>query len=234
MRDRRCHNAQQYRNESCREIFSYRCDNRRRDIFNRRDFFPVMSIVDKNVVDVSQVTEIFLSIIPTNIFEAFLKGKVLQVTIMAFVVGICVIKIGNRLSNVKNLLTEINLLIFKIVELVFSTIPFIIFLCVLKAVLMSSSSDFIKVWKIIVAELVIYAIIILLMLIILYIKTKVSLSDFLKEISPIAIISLTAGSSMASLPKSLEISKEKLRIEEKFCNFWIPLSLVLFSPSKII
>ena len=87
---------------------------------------------------------------------------------------------------------------------------------------------------IVVAELIIYAIIISFMLIILYVKTKVSIPDFLKKISPVAIISLTSGSSVASFPKSLEVSKGDLNIEEKFCDFWIPLSMVLFSPSKII
>lgn len=197
-------------------------------------FFPVMSIVDKNVVDVSQISELLLSIIPTNILEAFLKGKVLQVTIMAFAVGIGIIKIGSRIENVKNFVAELNLLMFKIVEMVFSTIPLVIFLCVAKALLTSSLADFLKVWKIIVAGLIVYAIIISLMLIRLYLKTKVSIPDFLKKISPAAIISLTTGSSVASLPKTLEISKENLRVEEKFCNFWVPLSLVLFSPSKLI
>ncbi|MBR0102519.1 MAG: cation:dicarboxylase symporter family transporter [Selenomonadaceae bacterium] len=197
-------------------------------------FFPVMSLVDKNVVDVSQISELLLSIIPTNILEAFLKGKVLQVTIMAFAVGIGIIKIGSRIENVKNFVAELNFLMFKIVEMVFSTIPLVIFLCVAKALLTSSLADFLKVWKIIVAGLIVYVIIILLMMIRLYLKTKVSIPDFLKKISPAAIISLTTGSSVASLPKTLEISKENLRVEEKFCNFWVPLSLVLFSPSKLI
>ncbi|MBQ6757992.1 MAG: cation:dicarboxylase symporter family transporter, partial [Selenomonadaceae bacterium] len=152
-------------------------------------FFPVMSLVDKNVVDVSQISELLLSIIPTNILEAFLKGKVLQVTIMAFAVGIGIIKIGSRIENVKNFVAELNFLMFKIVEMVFSTIPLVIFLCVAKALLTSSLADFLKVWKIIVAGLIVYVIIILLMMIRLYLKTKVSIPDFLKKISPAAIIS---------------------------------------------
>lgn len=48
------------------------------------------------------------------------------------------------------------------------------------------------------------------------------------------LIAFTTGSSSATLPKSLEISKERLNIDEKLCNFWVPLSLVLFSPSKLI
>ena len=197
-------------------------------------FFPVTLLTDKNAVDLSEISTMLLSFVPTNILEAFLKGNVLQVTVMAFVVGICIIKIGRRISNVKNLVAELNFLMFNVVEAVFSMIPLIIFLCIFKTLLTSSLTDFFKVWEIIAAELIVYAIIIVLMLLRVTFKTKISAADFLKKISPAAIISLTTGSSVASLPKSLEISKESLHIEEKFCNFWIPLSLVLFSPSKLI
>ena len=191
-------------------------------------------LTDKNAVDLGELSMMLLSFVPTNILEAFLKGNVLQVTVMAFVVGICIIKIGGRISNVKNLVAELNLLMFNVVEAVFSMIPLIIFLCIFKTLLTTDLTDFFKVWEIIAAELIVYAIIIVFMLLRLVLKTKTSAADFLKKISPAAIISLTTGSSVASLPKSLKISKESLHIEEKFCNFWIPLSLVLFSPSKLI
>lgn len=197
-------------------------------------FFPTFSIGVENSFEIGKIVELLLSIIPTNTLDAFIKGYALQVTIMAFLVGICITKIGNRVTNVKTFFTELNLLSFKIVESVFEIIPIVIFLCIFKMLLTSTLSDFLKVWQLIVAELIIFAIIILIMLICLVLRTKISISEFLTRISPAAIISFTTGSSIASLPESLEVSKNKLHIEEKFCNFWIPLSLVLFSPSKLI
>lgn len=197
-------------------------------------FFPTFSIDGENSFELGKIVELLLSIIPTNILESFTKGYALQVTIMASFVGICITTIGNRVTNVKTFFTELNLLSFKIVERVFEVIPIVIFLCIFKTLLTNTLSDFLKVWQLIVAELIIFAIIILIMLIWLVLKTKIPASDFLKKISPVAIISFTTGSSMASLPESLNVSKNKLLVEEKFCNFWIPLSLVLFSPSKLI
>ena len=197
-------------------------------------FFPTFSIGGETSFKLGKIVELLLSIIPTNILESFIKGYALQVTIMAFLVGICITTIGNRVSNLKTFFTELNLLSFKIVECVFEVIPIVIFLCIFKTLLTNTLSDFLKVWQLIVAELIIFAIIILIMLIWLVLKTKMPASDFLKKISPAAIISFTTGSSIASLPESLNVSKNKLHVEEKFCNFWVPLSLVLFSPSKLI
>ena len=109
-----------------------------------------------------------------------------------------------------------------------------IFLCVFKTLATNTLADFLKVWKLVAAELFVYAAIILLMMIWLVLKTKTNAADFLRKIFPAFIVSFTTGSSAASLPQSLEISKKNLRIDEKLCNFWIPLSLVLFSPSKLI
>lgn len=197
-------------------------------------FFPVLSIDDENSIKLEKIVDLLLSIIPTNILAAFLEGHVLQVAIMAFVVGICIATIRNRISNIKTFFTELNILVFNVVQLAFSVIPIAIFLCVFKTLMMSALSDFLKVWQLIVAELIIYAIIISILLIRLSFKTGISTTDFLKKIYPATLVSFATGSSVASLPKTLEVSKNELRIEEKLCNFWIPLSIVLFSPSKLI
>ena len=41
-------------------------------------------------------------------------------------------------------------------------------------------------------------------------------------------------SKSAALPKIIEVSRDNLRIEEKFCNFWAPLAVVMFSSSELI
>jgi len=74
----------------------------------------------------------------------------------------------------------------------------------------------------------------LIMLAMLRLKTSADIPAFFRKIFPAFVVSLTTGSSSASLPQSLDVSKNNLHIDEKFCNFWIPLSLVLFSPSKLV
>ena len=193
----------------------------------------IISAADSSF-DTNEVIELLLSIVPTNIVDAFLEGNAIQVTVLAFLVGICITSLDARIPNLKILVAELNVLMFKILETVFKIIPLVIFFCVFKTLATSMLADFLKVWKLIVAETLVYAAIILFMMILLVLKTKINAPDFLRKIFPAFLVSFTTGSSAASLPASLEISKENLRIDEKLCNFWIPLSLVLFSPSKLI
>ena len=60
-------------------------------IFSGRIFFPLEIIsADDSSFDANEIIELFLSVIPTNILEAFLEGNALQVTVLAFLVGICI------------------------------------------------------------------------------------------------------------------------------------------------
>ena len=197
-------------------------------------FFPVLSIDGGNAPNINQIVELLLSVIPTNFVDAFVKCNVLQVAVMAFFGGICVITIGNRIPTVKTLAAEANTLMFKIMDMVFTIMPVVIFLCIVESLSRSSLSQALTVWKIIAANCLSYFSFALIMLIILRLKTGADIPAFFKKIFPAFIVSFTTGSSSASLPQSLEVSKNNLHVDEKFCNFWIPLSLVLFSPSKLI
>ena len=197
-------------------------------------FFPVLSIDSTKVFHLNEIMGLVLSVIPTNFVDAFVKCNVLQVAVMAFFSGICVITIGNRVPTVKVLVAEANTLMFKIMDMVFTIMPAIIFLCIVKSLSTSTLAEAVTVWKIVAANCLAYGAFTLIMLAMLRLKTAADIPTFLKKISPAFVVSLTTGSSSASLPQSLEVSKNNLHVDEKFCNFWIPLSLVLFSPSKLV
>ncbi|MBE8955673.1 MAG: cation:dicarboxylase symporter family transporter [Quinella sp. 2Q5] len=197
-------------------------------------FFPVLSIDGGRAIHFDEFMKLLLSIIPTNFIEPFVKSNVLQVAVMAFFGGICIITIGSRLPNVKAFAAEINLLMFKVMDAVFTIMPAIIFLCIVKSLSRSTLSEAMTVWKIVAANCLTYAAFMLIMLAMLRLKTSADIPAFFRKIFPAFIVSLTTGSSSASLPQSLDVSKNNLHIDEKFCNFWIPLSLVLFSPSKLV
>lgn len=197
-------------------------------------FFPVATISGENSLDLEKIVNLLLSIIPTNIFDAFLKGNVLQVTIMAFVTGMSITNIGDRMTGIKKLVIELNILVFKITETVLGVIPLTIFLCVLKTLSENEFSQILTVWKPIAAGCISFAAFSLIMLIYLSLRGKTEIRGFLKKISPPFVIALATGSTVASLPQNFEACKQSLNVEEKFCNFWIPLALAVFSPSILI
>ncbi len=197
-------------------------------------FFPLNFVENGDSFAISKVVELFLSIIPTNILAAFLDGNILQVTVLAFLIGICITLIGNQIPNVKSIVMELNELIFKVTEMILGVIPLTIFLCIFKTLVESDFSEFFVVWKLVAASIITYAAIILLMLICIKSKIKLGIKDFFKKIFPAFIIAFTTVNSSAALPKIIEVSRDNLRIEEKFCNFWAPLAFVMFSPSELI
>lgn len=197
-------------------------------------FFPVISISGDNSLEVGKIVGLLLSIIPTNILKAFLEANILQVTVLAFLVGICFTMLGNRISSLKNTFIYMNTLIFKVTELILKTIPLIVFLCIFKTLSTSNFSDFFVVWELVVASLIAFAAIVLSMLIWLWLKSRINITDFLKKISPVFVIAATTLSTIASIPKNIEVAKNDLHIEEKFCSFWVPLAVALFSPSVVV
>lgn len=197
-------------------------------------FFPVIAISGESSIEIGKIIELLLSIIPTNIIAAFSEANILQVTILASLTGISITIIGNQIPNAKNFFIEMNQLIFKIMELVLKVIPLIIFLCIFKTLSVNSFSDFFIVWKILAAGYIIAAIVAMFMLIRMQIKSKMSISQFLKKMYPVFIIAFTTGSTIAVLPKTLETAKNELHIEEKFSMFWVPLAVALFTPHGMI
>ena len=197
-------------------------------------FFPVFSISGDTSINVGEIINLLMSIVPTNILAAFTDSNVLQVAVMAFLVGICITTIANRIPNVKLIVTEINVLIFNVMSRVFKIIPLTIFLCIFKTLSSNNFADFFVVWKLVIAELITYLIVIAAMLIRQSLVSGLSIRDFAKKISPVAVIALTTGSSIAAFPKNLEIAKQVLHIDEKFSAFWLPIALVTFCPSILI
>ncbi len=202
-------------------------------------FFPVMdynfsgnsSIGDKVL---SQFFELILSIFPQDIFMAFVEKNILQIMVLAFVTGICVTMLGNRVSNFKNLIMDLRQIIFKIVGIVFRLIPIILFLFIIKIMLVYSATDILDVWKLIAVKYALFLAICFIMLLRISIKYDVKILDFLKKIYPAILISFKTASGVASLQKNLELCKKELKIDSTLCDFYIPLSHTLCSSTLVI
>jgi hypothetical protein len=72
-------------------------------------FFPVLSIGGyKDSFDFATILNLFLSAVPKNIITPFAEGNVLQVVILAFLIGAAVVSLSERVIDLKNLLMNQN------------------------------------------------------------------------------------------------------------------------------
>ena len=129
---------------------------------------------------------------------------------------------------------DLKQLIFKIVGVVFKLIPIVIFLFIVKTILVYSAEEIAIVWKVIVVKYVLFLVICFIMLLKISIKYDIKILDFLKKIYPAIVLSFKTASGIGALQKNLEICKKELKIEEKLCDFYIPLAHTLFTSTLVI
>ncbi len=195
-------------------------------------FFPVLTFEGETDFSLNEIVKLFLSIIPRNIIQPFLEGNVMQIVFIAFLVSSCIVIFGDRTANLKEFINEARGVVFKMMDVVLKTLPLTIFLIVFKTVLTTEASEILSIWKIVAAAWLIYFINNLLMLMHHSIKYKESISSFLKKISPTLLVAATTASGSASMAINFDVCKKRLKINEKLCDFWIPLSHSLLSPGS--
>ena len=202
-------------------------------IFSCEIFFHVISFQTDGNALVKDIIALMLSAIPTNLFQPFLEGNVLQVIMIALLTGVCIVIISQRVPNLKTNINELKEVLFKMMELILKIIPLTIFLSIFKTVMNTSLSELLVVWRIVAASCITYIGVGAAMLAYLKAKYRIGLRDFFKKNAQVFIISLTMLSGTASMMVNFDVCKKNLKLDPNLCDFWIPLSHTLFSPGTV-
>ena len=194
-------------------------------------FYPVLVFESGNSFALNQLIDLFVNIVPTNLFTPFTEGKVLQIVVIAVLTSICILLLGNNLKEIYKLTNELKLLITKMLNVVSQIIIVTIFLSIYKSLSTSSFESITQVGGIIAINYIVIFIVSLIMLLRISINYKITIKEFFKKTSKILLISLATASNTAAMSKNFEVVVNDLKIEARFCNFWLPLSYTIFSPS---
>ena len=197
-------------------------------------FFPGLSADEEGAFSLSVLVGMLFDLIPQDLFSPFAEGKMIQVVILAALAGIAVIVLGDRVPRLRELIGEANVFLAEIMQIVSKIIPVAVFLSVYKAIAANSFESFLGVWKVIAAN---YAAILLFsgaMLLWLWLRTRITPGEFLKKTFPVFTIAFLTGSGTLAMNRNFEVCKQDFGISEKLCDFWIPVSHALFSPSTIV
>lgn len=167
--------------------------------------------------------DIIIEIVPTNPFESFVKGNMLQVIFFSILFGLSISMVGKKSSLVKNFFDSLNEVIMKLVQLIMNFAPFGVFALM--------TNTFATIGFNAMIPLIKYMIVILLSLLIhsffIYgglfkVFTKLSIKPFLKKfIKPASIVFSTASSNSA-LPVTLE-AMDEMGVDNSISSFTIPL-----------
>ena len=195
--------------------------------------FPVISLDGDSNVLLGQIIELMLSVVSDSAFKPFIEGNVLQIVVIAFAAGACVVVLDKRIVNLKTTINDLKNLLFKIMEFTLKIIPLTIFLCVFKTISTMSLSSILIIWKVVLASYITYFGASALMLLYLKTRYKISIKEFFKLNAPVFIITTTTASGTISMMTNYDVCKKNLKIDPNLCDFWIPLSHTLFSPGTV-
>ena len=195
--------------------------------------FPVISLSGEASLSFSQFTELLLSIIPNSLIKPFVEENAIQIVLIALLSGTCILLLGPKVQVIKKAVSEINLVITKMMELVSVIIPLLIFLCIFQTMLKYSVKEIVSMWKFVVAAHAAQLIVVIMLSLYLMLRRHVNIIEFVKQIYPVLIITLTTAASSPGIAPMLDISKSKLKVNGKLCDFLVPFSHALFSPAVL-
>jgi len=194
-------------------------------------FFPVLSAHGGSSLAPAELFQMFLDILPHNFVVPFVEGNILQIVFLAILTGVSVLTLTNVIPNLKVLIGEMNKLIIKMLDIVSKVIYAAIFLNVFKTVAGNNMETIFAVWRIVAANYVFTIGFGVLMLMHIAYKYKINVVEFLRQGANVFLISFSTASNTVSMSINMAFAKERLKIEGKFCDFWLPLSHAMFSPS---
>ncbi|MCD3298154.1 dicarboxylate/amino acid:cation symporter, partial [Clostridium botulinum] len=157
------------------------------------------------------IMDMFVNMIPTNPIESMVKGDMLQIIVFAILFGVCITLIGEKAKPLSNIVSEINEVLLKMINVIMIAAPVGVFALISKVIIFQGVSALIPLLK----YLVTVTVALTLQVVIVYapslkILGGVNPIKFFKKFWPVMLVAFSTSSSNASIPMSLKTCEEKM------------------------
>lgn len=165
---------------------------------------------------------------PSNVFQSMSETNMLQIIIFAIFVGVAIVLLGDKAKRIRELAQEGADLMIKIAEMVINLAPYGIMALIANIVGTVGVEMLIEVGRYVLSAFIGFIIILLVVYpILLKGLGKTNPIFFYKQISPAMLVACSTTSSSATLPASMEVSKQGLKIPENIYGFTLPLGATI-------
>lgn len=194
-----------------------------------KGMFPALSTTDL-VYEAKEATpfmQVLVDIFPANFLAPLVNANMLQIIVIALLVGFGIILVGDKVDGVRKGIEQLNEVFMKVMELILKLSPIGVF-CLLTPVVAANGAMI--VGSLAMVLLVAY-ISYILHAVIVYsttVRTMGGMSPlkFFKGMSPAMIFAFSSASSVGTLPLTLECS-EKLGADREVASFVLPLGATI-------
>jgi Na+/H+-dicarboxylate symporter len=174
------------------------------------------------------LAQVIIQMFPSNPFNAFAQGNMLQIIVFALLFGVATALAGDAGERISSLFEDLNQVIMRLVTILMNLAPYGVFCLMAKLFTDMSLSTF--------GNLIIYFFVVLGVLFIhglvtypIILKTLTGLNPlvFLKKMRATALFAFSTSSSNATIPVTLEGATKKLGVNNSIASFTIPLGATI-------
>lgn len=173
----------------------------------------------------SSFTDIIVSMVPNNVVEAMASADMLQIIVFSIFTGVALLMLEDKdRGKIVDLFETLNKYILKVLHIVLLFTPYGVF--VLMAVTAGKYGLDVAgpLGKFIgTIYLVILVHLIVVYFVLYYLFTRKNPITFFKTITPVWVTSATTCSTKATMPVSMQVSRDKLGVPEDINGFVIPV-----------
>jgi Na+/H+-dicarboxylate symporter len=169
------------------------------------------------------VIEFLLHLIPTNIFEAFAEGHLLQVIVFSVIFGIVMNIMGEKAARPREIIQDFAAIIFRMIEYIVRLAPLAVFGFMAWSV-GTQGVEIIRILiNLVVAVLAACAFQYALFGVLIIIFTRLNPIHFYRKLATTQLMAFSTSSSKATLTTAMREVQTKLGVSEQSAHFLLPL-----------
>lgn len=176
-----------------------------------------------HVRELPSPVKVLLDIVPTNPFKALSEGKILQVIFFAALLGLALVKIGEKSTRLRALAGEANDAMIQVTRFVLEMTPLGTFGLIAALVGGYGFEKLLPLGKFVLALYAACAIQIVVVYGGLLLAHGLSPRRFFRGVFPAMQVAFTSSSSFASMPVALRSVTQNLGVAPAYASFAVPL-----------
>ena len=167
-------------------------------------------------------------LLPSNPLEAVVNGEMLQVVIIAVIIGVALVSLEKIQSNpMVNFLNSVQAVCMTVVKWSMSLAPIAVFGLLTKFTIEFGIEALMGLAVYVGTVLVSLLLLMCLNLLIVFVVARHNPFEFLKAIRDVMLLAFSTSSSAAVMPLTLKTAEEKLGVSPSISQFVIPLSATM-------
>ena len=194
-----------------------------------KDMFPVVATTDLTYEASASTSfmDTLVNIFPSNFFKPLVEGNMLQVIVMAILMGFSIILVGEKNVRVVAAFNDLNDIFMKCMELILKLSPIGVF-CLLCPIIATNGPAIIGSLAMVLLTAYICYIVHAAVVYSLTVKTMGGMSPikFFKGMMPAIMFAFSSASSVGTLPINLDCT-QKLGAKKEVASFVLPLGATI-------